>query len=327
MIISKSIDIFLRGVRAEFADTIDQAEKQLVAYNTNVYLDAGTKTGALFEEINAAGKQRVEVVPVTGVQELSPVDEAQEFPETDYVPSYITAVEPYIFAKRIKVSRQAAERRDSKYQKALNEASKLQIAAENTKARHRFQRFNTAFATVTLPQLFDYSDGVALASASHPTKVVGGAVQTNLVTTSDITPSSIESMLLVLQNQLDDTGEPMPMGGGKNYMVVPPAKVRRAKQNIASEWEIDTANNNINVWRTTEWVMVSSPFLRSGLGGSDTAWFVVDGMFSPLKDIIFRGVTNETWFDENLKVFVHDISYEHKVGPYDWRGFAANNGL
>jgi hypothetical protein len=324
MITTKSIDLLLKGVRAEFAVTIDQAEKQLASYNANAYLDSTNKTGGLFEEVGAQGRQRVEAIAITGVSELSPTAEAQEFPATDYVPSFVTAVEPYKFAKRIKVTRESAERRDAMYQKALNEANKLQIAAENTKARHRFSRFNTAFTAVTAPQLFDYGDGVALASASHPTKV--GTVQSNIVAASDITPTSIENMILTLQNQLDDIGEPMPMGGGHKFLVVPPAKLKKAKENIESEWMIDTANNNINVWKGAGWSVVSSPFLRAALGGSDTAWFIVDSLYSPLKDVMFRSVTNETWFDENTKVFVHDISMEHKVGAYDWRGFVANAG-
>src|SRR6185436_2499783 len=262
MINTRTIDILLRGVRAEFADIIDQAGKQLAAYNSNVYLDAANKTGGLFEEMNASGKQRTEMVSVTGVSELQPTGEAQEFIAADYVPSFITAVEPFKFTRRIKVTREAAERRDSKYQKALNEASKLQVAAENTKARHRFNRFNTAASVVTARELFDYGDGVALASASHPRKD-GTAVQSNIVTASAISPTSIENMVLTLQNQLDDIGEPMPMGGGQKYIIVPPAKVKQAKENIDSEWIVDSANNNINVWKAVGWTLVTSPFLST----------------------------------------------------------------
>ena len=324
MITSKSIDLLLRGVRAEFANIVDQAGKQIAAYAANIYLDAGNKTGALFEEVNAQGQQRVESIAVAGVSELQPTDEAQEFPGTDYVPSYVTAVEPYKFARRIKVTRESVERRDTKYQKALNEASKLQVAAENTKARHRFDRFNDAFAVATAKHLFDYGDGVALCAATHPRKV--GAVQSNVVTASDISPTSIESMVLVLQNQMDDIGEPMPMGGGHNYIVVPPAKVRRAKEVIESDWVVDNANNNVNVWKGQGWSIVTSPFLSAANGGSNTAFFIVDANFAQLKDVMFRPVTNETWFDENTKVFVHDISMEHKVGAYDWRGIVGNTG-
>jgi len=324
MITTRTIDLLLRGVRAEFANTIDQAGKQIAAYNSDVYLDAANKTGALFGEVNAQGLQRTESIGITGVQELQPTEEAQEFIGTDYVPSYITTVEPFKFTRRIKVTRESVERRDTKYQKALEEASKLQVAAQNTQARHRFDRFNKAFSVVTAKHLFDYGDGVALCSASHPRKI--GAVQTNVVTASDISPTSIESMALVLQNQLDDIGEPMPMGGGHKYIVVPPAKVRRAKEVIESEWVVDNANNNVNVWKGQGWSIVTSPFLNSTNGGSDTAWWIVDANFSPLRDVMFRPVTNETWFDENTKVFVHDISFEHKVGAYDWRGIVGNEG-
>ena len=131
---------------------------------------------------------------------------------------------------------------------------------------------------------------------------------------------------MVLQNQIDDIGEPMPMGGGMNYFICPKAKVRTAKEKLESEWIPDSANNNINVWKSVAWKLVSSPFLSLKNGGSDTAHFIVDGLYSPIKDYIFRGVTNETWFDENVKVFVHDISFEHKVGVTDYRGAVGNPG-
>jgi hypothetical protein len=325
MMDSKSIDILLKGVRAEFAYVTDQSEKQLSAYNSNVYLDATNKTGGLFEEVSAVGRQRYESMSVTGVNQLVPTEEVQEFVETSYVPSYITTVEPYQFTRRIKVSRQSAERRDSMYQKALSEVPKLNVAAENTKGSHRFDRFNTAFAVITDKHLFDYGDGVALVASNHPDKV--GGTHSNLVTASDITPSSIEAMVLVLQNQVDDIGEPMPMGGGQKYIVIPPAKVRKAKEQIGSEWIPDSANNNINVWKSVGWTLVSSPFLSATNGGSNTAWFIVDGTNSPLQDVMFRPVANETWFDENIKAFVYDISFEHKVGARDYRGLVGNAGL
>ena len=325
-ITTRSIDLLLRGVRAEFAMVTDQAEKQLAAYDANVYLDATNKTGALFEERNAIGKQRDEVIQITGVSQLQPTEEFQSFPEADYVPSYVTTVEPFKFARRIKVSQESAERRDSRYQKALNEASKLNIAYANTRNKHRFDRFNKyAGSVAAYKHLFDYGDGVYLGSASHPDKI--GGIHSNLVTASDISPTSIESMILVLQNQVDDIGEPMPMGGGTNYLIVPPAKVKKAKENIDSEWIPYTANNQINVWRSVGWNLVSSPYLSATNGGSNTAWFIVDGLFSPMKDVVFKSVTNETWYEDDTKAFVHDVSFEHKVGAYDYRGLVCNAGL
>lgn len=317
--LTRDIEIALRGVRAEFMIMADQAAKQLASYNSDVYLDATNKTGALFEEINAQGQQRVEAAAIVGVSQLMPTEEGQEFVEKSFVPSYITGVEPYKFTARIKVSRESVERRDTKYTKALQEVSKLNIAAANTRANHRFDRFNSAFAPVTASHLFDYGDGVALCSASHPTKI--GTTKSNVVSASDITPSSIESMVLVLGNQVDDIGEPMPMGGGAKYIVLPRAKVRKAKEVLESEWVVDTANNNINVWRGQGWTMVSSAYLTSA-----TAWFVLDANFSPLKDVMFRPLANESWFDDNTKLFVHDISFEHKVGAFDYRGIVGNQG-
>jgi len=134
-------------------------------------------------------------------------------------------------------------------------------------------------------------------------------------------------MTLVLQNQTDDIGEPMPMGSGTNYAVVPPKKIRKFKEMMDSEWQVGNANNTINVWHTVGWILVSSPYLQASYGGSDTAWYIVDSMFSPLKDVNFKSVENTTWYEEDTKAFVHDIQTEHKVGPEDWRGFVQNPGV
>lgn len=326
-ITTRQIDIMLRGVRAEFAQVTDQAQKQVAAYDANVYLDATNKTGALFVEDNASGYQRKEYTSITGVNELLPTEELQAFPETTYETNFITSVEPYKFSRRIKVSQESVDRRDTRYQSALSEASKLQYAYVNTRNRHKFDRFNNAFATVTAKHLFDYNDKVALCSASHPTRT-SGTVQSNLGTAGDITDTNIEILTLKMQNQTDDIGEPMPMGGGHKYIVVPPAKVTKAKKNIAPEatWEVGTANNTINVWSTTGWTMVTSPFLSAANGGSDTAWFIIDSMYSPLKEVVFKPVTNTTWYDDDTKAFVYDLEFQHKVGAVDWRGIAGNAG-
>jgi len=327
MINTRSIDIFLRGVRADFALVEDQAQKQLSAYDSNVYLDATNKLGPLFKEINATGKQRAEFTSVTGVPELKPTGEAQPFNEVGYVPSFITSVEPQKFTARTKVTQESFERRDAQYQRALDEVAKHQVAYANTIARHKFDRFNKAFALVTTADvhLFDFNDSVALCASNHPLKpMVPGAPSTysNIVTASDITSASIEAMVLVLQNQVDDIGEPMPMGGGTKYMVIPPNKVKKAKEAIASEWEVGTANNTVNVWYSSGWVLVTSPFLTSS-----TAWFILDAMQSPLINVIFKAPTTSTWYDDNIKVAVYDIEAQYKIGATDFRGLCGNAGL
>lgn len=117
------------------------------------------------------------------------------------------------------------------------------------------------------------------------------------------------------------------MGGGVKYLVCPDAKVKKAKEQIDSEWQPDNANNAVNVWRGQGWIVVSSAFLNSANGGSNTAWWVIDANYSPLVDVTFRPMTNNTWFDNNTYVFNHDISFEHKVGAEEYRGLVGNKGL
>ncbi len=328
-ITTRNIDIFLRGIRAEFAEVVDQAQKQVGAYETNVYLDATSKVGGLFAENDRGGQQRIEYLGTTGVSRLLPTEELAGFPETQYHPTYLTRAEPFKFARRIVVSRESVERRDAQYTKALEEASKLQYAYVNTRASNKFDRFNQAFAAVTASHLFDYGDvaagATALVANDHPDRV--GNTHSNLVGPSAITTVSVEAMVLALQNQVDDMGEPMPMGGGQKFMVVPPSLVRVAKQTLETELEPQTANNAINVWYGVGWTLVSSAHLSAAHGGSNTAWFIVDGMNSPLTEEIFKPITAETWFDDDRKAFVHDVEFNHKVGAKDYRGIVGNAGV
>lgn len=328
-ITTRNIDVYLRGIRADFAEVVDQAQKQIGAYETNVYLDSTNKVGGLFAENDRSGQQRVEYLGTTGVSRLLPTNELAAFPQTTYQSTYLTQAEPFKFARRIVVSRESVERRDNQYNKALEEASKLQYAYINTRASNKFDRFNQAFAAVTASHLFDYGDvdagATALVANNHPDKV--GNTHSNLVGPSAITPVSIEAMVLALQNQVDDIGEPMPMGGGTKFMVVPPALVRLAKQNLETELEPFTANNQINVWYGAGWTVVSSAHLSAAHGGSNTAWFVLDGQNSPLVEEIFKPITAETWFDDDRKAFVHDVEFNHKVGAKDYRGIVGNQGI
>lgn len=319
---SSDIDIFLKGVRAEFAMVEDQAATQSRALDTSIYLNAESKLGPLFTELNGQGKQRFDFSATTGVGEPEPTGEVQAFPETQYYPTYITSAQPSRFAKRIRVSLQSVSRRDPVYSQKLEESAKLVIAAKNKTARIRFQLINetrTAQGSLTTGE-FGYGDAQKLLSTIHADKNGGNGV--NVLTPSNaISDATLESIIQLGYNTKDDVGEPMPMLGGTKYLITHINNIKKTKELIESEWKADTANNNINVWRGQGWILVTSPFITS-----TTAVYVVDALFSPLVDITFKPYSPETWYDQNVKAFVHDIEFEKMVGPRDWRGFYGTLG-
>ena len=323
---TRDIEILLRGVRAEFAEVIDQAEKALRLYEGNVYLDVDNKIGPLFVEENASGYQRREYASLYGVDELEEIGELEDFPEGHIGIGYITSVEPYKYGRKISASWESVKRRDPKYQRALDATRRLRIGATITKYKHLFNIFNKAFTSQSsLPNyMFGYGDGAPLCG-THTLK--NGSTITNTVTASDITPDAIESMVLKLQSMTDDEGNPMPMGGGRKALVVPPAKVKKAKEVLGTEREPYTNNNTINVWYNEEWYLISSPYLSSAYGGSDTAWFIVDMNNSPLVYVEFTPVTMEKPYyrPENMS-FHWQIFAEWKVGWIDFRGIVGNQG-
>ncbi|HXP50108.1 MAG TPA: hypothetical protein VN922_09155, partial [Bacteroidia bacterium] len=121
-----SLGQFLEGVRAKFFQVFDQGQAEVAHYDLAELMKASHQISPLVERLNAAGRQKIEATSVTGTtQLLQPTGEAEPFKEMDFLPSYITAVQPFKFTGRIRVTREAVERTAVEYRAALDEVSKL----------------------------------------------------------------------------------------------------------------------------------------------------------------------------------------------------------
>jgi len=121
--------------------------------------------------------------------------------------------------------------------------------------------FNNGFASETTP------DGLYVFSASH-TLPSGGTFRNLLSTAADLSPTSLEQMLLDFETQfVGDSGIVYQMI--PRNLVVHPSNKRYAKELIGSELKPDSADNNMNAIKGEGLIVKSSPHL------SDTdAWFL-----------------------------------------------------
>lgn len=322
MITTADISQFLSGMRAKFFEVMDQGKEMASRYDLVSLFEAKPDLGPLVVRIAATGEQKKEFTFTTGlVGYLEPTGELEPFKNTTYLTGYITSVQPQKFTSRITVSREAVEKRLPEYAAALDEASKLLSNATLSLSKNTWDLFNNLrTAQSSLPAgLFGYGDGVKITSTQHPLK--GGGVVSNCLPTSPaLSVDALETALLLGYNTKDDTGKPMPYFSGQKYLVINPALARKAREIVMTDNTPYTANFVANVFRGIYDVIIS-PYITS-----TTAWTLVDGVSTPIRQVVFRDITVEDWFDNNVKAYQFDVSAEWKVGVKDFRGIIHSVG-
>lgn len=321
-VLTSTISRFLSGVEAKFQEVRDQARDAARAYDLLNLYEATPNLTPIVQRINLTGQQLAKFTFVSGIMGyLEETGELQPFKEGEYRLGYTTTVQPHKFTKRIKVSQESYERRDPAYVQALDEASKLDILASLTLSKHTFDVFNhMRTAPSSLPSyIYVYNDGRKLASILHP--LVGGGTQSNVLASSPaLSVDALDSAEVLMANTKDDTGKPMPVGGGQKYLVVSPALTRKAVEITETSNTPYTNNFVANVFYG-KYIILTSPYITS-----PTAWTLVDAMFSPLRQAIFKDVSTSPWYDENVKAFVYDVEAQWAIGAIDFRGIVHSTG-
>ena len=118
------------------------------------------------------------------------------------------------------------------------------------------------------------ADGVSIFNSAHP--LIGGGTQSNTASgaSSALSPDSLNTGITNLVQQKNQAG--VIMGNSPAVLLVPPALWKKAREITDSALIADSANNNVNVYRSALGITVyTTPFIGSAQGGSDTAWFLL----------------------------------------------------
>ena len=165
-------------------------------------------------------------------------------------------------------------------------------------------------------------DGKAIIAANHPL-LDSASVGDNLVT-GTLSDVNLKIALQCMRETVDEAGNLINMKATK--LVVPPALEYVAKELINSAQKAGTTANDINTVKGALEV-VTYDFIGAAAGGSDTAWYVMDGANHEFN--FFWRIKPEFKWDEDFDTFVAKYRgyMRFSNGISDWRGIVGSTGV
>ncbi|MFX1295374.1 MAG: hypothetical protein ACFFD2_11070 [Promethearchaeota archaeon] len=180
--------------------------------------------------------------------------------------------------------------------------------------------YNRAFSS----SYTSYGDGASLISTSH-TRADGGTARSNKSTGNiNLTESNLEVGLIAGGEVLNHRGHPI--NSMFDCLVVPLALEKEAIIITGSDQRSGTADNDLNVYKGglsiikgSRLKIVSWRYLGAYLGGSDTAWFLLDSGDIPVR---WNWGMKPRFNQSNEQGFKNDVlyyraDYEHSTGWED----------
>jgi len=318
---------FVKGLAAKLFDIQNQAD---MAYSLGINdakgVEANNMTDLFKQE--KSDQARETIAGKTGVGYLELTNEGEDYKSDSRASTYETQFNFIKKTKTITITEEDME--DRIVNSKLSETRDLLVGGMMTKDKDAFSIFNFAFtAPASLPaHLTFYGDGVPMCSTLHPVKEVAGTTQSNASATSiPLTEQNLEIAKTALRRQTDDRGLPMNIGSGRLMLVVPDSLQKQAEIITQSKLRPNTGNNDINVYDGPSMSMLATKWINSQNGGSDTAWFLVDTMHSPLVFFDRRPLSLGTpYLTDSNKNVSYDISARYQVGNRDFRGIWGSKG-
>lgn len=127
--------------------------------------------------------------------------------------------------------------------------------------------FNNAFAAGTT-----YGDGQPLLDTDHP-RLDGSDMANKPSSNTDLTATALIAGIQNLRESLDHKG--LPQFLKPKYLLVAPAFEQIATELVESKLRPGTANNDMNYIGKYGLQVIVNPYLQSGAGGDDDAWFIL----------------------------------------------------
>jgi hypothetical protein len=257
---------FVKGVSARIDEIIDDTKNYAPSFMSSGLFKQDTADGLIYRTTG-----------VTGLGYLEAFAEGDAIKEDRTYPAYSTEYVIRQYGKMTSISQLLAKTRMSELESKLGEVKMNMQSAMNTLNRHAWQVLNDAFVTTDSASNFPISrlnDAVAMVSASHPSKVPGVAVRSNIVSGNPVlSKDSLFTAVKQVKEQLNGRGLPINYGG-KFVLVVPTALEKIAVELTQSILKPDSTDNNINYYNGVVDVMAVN-YIGAANDGSDTAWFVI----------------------------------------------------
>lgn len=166
-------------------------------------------------------------------------------------------------------------------------------------------------------------DGECLFSENHPLLDSTKTVSNKL--TGKLNEANLKKALQMMRETLDEAGNLAQFKATR--LIVPPALEDTAVRLLQSDRIAGTDLNDTNSFlRNHGLEIVVLDYLGAAAGGSDTAWFLQDGMRHELN--FFWRVRPEFKWDESFDDFVAKYRgyMRYSFGVSDWRGLIGSDG-
>lgn len=194
------------------------------------------------------------------------IGETQTVPLSTPVVTNKQTTQILTFAQGIDISKQLFD--DNMHGVWAEDVRDFAEKAKDTQDFTAFGLFRNGFTTALT------ADGSTIFSATHA--LIGGGTQSNTASGagSALSPTSLNTAIVNLIEQKDQSA--VIRGSSPAILLVPPALWKHAREITDSALIADSANNNVNVYRSALGITVyTSHWLGVVAGGSDTAWFLL----------------------------------------------------
>jgi phage major head subunit gpT-like protein len=249
----------------KIAEVVDQGD---MLYTPGIPSLLNTKNAPAVAQQNYTGK--------TGFGKLKKFADGDDIPEVSRDKTYTTSVLYNNYGGTVMVTKNQIEDRD--FAAELDEMKDLSRSYNQSIDESSMQLFNGGFATTVSVNGYDmtwYGDGKPLFSTVHPTPVAGGSTQSNASSTGiKLTHDNLETGRLALTLQQTDNGRPMTLTTSPT-IVAPVTLEKKATESIASVLTPESSNNALNFFKGSI-NLVTTAFLDTVNGGSNTAWFLIN---------------------------------------------------
>jgi hypothetical protein len=166
-------------------------------------------------------------------------------------------------------------------------------------------------------------DGEALFSTAHPNGPSNtGTYSNRLAVDADLTESSLEDMLIQINNATDPRGLRIALQGIR--LIVAPSNMFNAERIMGSQLQNDTANNAINAVKALQ--SVEHGFSVNNFLTDNDAWFVKTNCQAGMKYHSRRAVRFEQDMDFGTSNMRYKASERYSMGWSDARGIYGSAG-
>ena len=189
-----------------------------------------------------------------------------------------------------------------------------------TQDQNAFAVFRGAFTTTLT------ADGNALCS-THT--LISGGTSTNGYSgaSTALSDTSLYTAMVYLRQQVNQAG--IPLGNVPKVLLVPSALYKLALQLTDSALVADSANNAINVYRSTYGFKVTtSIWLDAANGGSDTAWFLM-AQNHGVRRLVRQGIETafRDWSYSDNRTYFYQGNFRETYFAQDYAGIIGMQGV